>query len=161
VADPAPRQVALPGPLEPEAKILAEADHAGGQTPEQLLGVRRLDPADRPEEGIAGHIARYAQGDDYHDVLDAPLKEVEQFIRDISEKELGRAAGVSISEKPLTLQEVREADEIFISSTSRDVQPVNQIDAHKFAAPGPITERLAHAFAEYVTRYFGQPALTR
>lgn len=49
-------------------------------------------PTDRPEEGIARRIARYAQGDDYHDTLDGPLKEVELFIQDISEKELGRAA---------------------------------------------------------------------
>lgn len=81
--------------------------------------------------------------------------------REILLEELGRAAGVSITEKPLTLKEVLEADEIFISSTSRDVQPVNQIDNHKFAAPGPITERLAKAFADFVTRYMGQPALVK
>lgn len=81
--------------------------------------------------------------------------------REILLEEVGQAAGVSISEKALTLKEVLEAEEIFISSTSRDVQPVNQIDERKFAAPGPVTERLAKAFAEYVTRYFGQPALTR
>jgi len=81
--------------------------------------------------------------------------------REILLEEVGRAAGVSISEKPLTLTEILAADEIFISSTSRDVQPVNRIDDHKFAAPGPVTERLAKAFAEYVTRYFGQPALVK
>jgi len=81
--------------------------------------------------------------------------------REILLEEVGRAAGVSISEKPLTLPEILAADEIFISSTSRDVQPVNRIDDHKFAAPGPVTERLAKAFAEYVTRYMGQPALVK
>src|SRR5262249_46451202 len=81
--------------------------------------------------------------------------------REILLEEVGRAAGVTICERPLKLQEVLEADEIFISSTSRDVQPVRQIDDKTFAAPGPVTERLAKAFAEFVTRYMEQPTLVR
>ncbi len=47
---------------------------------QSLICVAVQYPAERPGLGIAKHISRYAQGDDYHDVLDKPLKELEEFI---------------------------------------------------------------------------------
>lgn len=38
-------------------------------------------PSQKPADGLGRHIARYAQGDDYHEILDGPLKEVEAFIQ--------------------------------------------------------------------------------
>jgi branched-chain amino acid aminotransferase len=49
------------------------------------------------------------------------------------------------------------ADEVFISSTTRQVQPVEQIEEHHYAqAPGPLTTRLARLFDEYVKQSAAQ-----
>ena len=69
--------------------------------------------------------------------------------------EISAQAGMAITERTLTLNELYGADEVFISSTTRQVQPVSQIEQHVFKqAPGPLTERYAKLFADYVTRYF-------
>jgi len=39
--------------------------------------------ADRPDDGMAAGIARYAQGDDYHDVLDRMLRRIENRLATI------------------------------------------------------------------------------
>lgn len=73
--------------------------------------------------------------------------------------EIGPEAGLPIAERPLTLQELLSAEEIFITSTTREVQPVAQIEDHKLAeVPGPVTARLARAFSQYVARYLTQCA---
>ncbi len=36
--------------------------------------------SERPHEGLAAHVARYALGDDYHDVLDRVLRELEKVV---------------------------------------------------------------------------------
>jgi branched-chain amino acid aminotransferase len=46
------------------------------------------------------------------------------------------------------LGEVRErASEVFLASTTRDVQPVSRWDERAFVAPGPVTERCAATWA--------------
>lgn len=57
-----------------------------------LVCVAARYPARKGEQGVARNIARYAQGDDYHDVLDRPLDDLETFIRDASQAELGKPA---------------------------------------------------------------------
>jgi branched-chain amino acid aminotransferase len=47
-------------------------------------------------------------------------------------------------ERACTLQELLEAREAFLASTTREVQPVREIDGHPLpACPGPLTERAA------------------
>jgi branched-chain amino acid aminotransferase len=41
-----------------------------------------------------------------------------------------------------------EADEIFLVSTTRDVQPVSRCDGRELAAPGPVTTEAMAAWAE-------------
>jgi branched-chain amino acid aminotransferase len=49
-------------------------------------------------------------------------------------------------ESPCTLDDVRGADEAFVASTTREVQPVAAVDDIEFASlPGPVTERAAGA----------------
>ena len=43
---------------------------------------------------------------------------------------------------------LREAEEIFLASTTRDVQGVHQCDGHDLSAPGPHTREAARVFAE-------------
>ncbi|MDI5964650.1 aminodeoxychorismate lyase [Streptomyces sp. SL13] len=52
-------------------------------------------------------------------------------------------------EADLPLKALREADEVFLTSTLRDVQAVHRIDDHEPpAAPGPVTTRAMTTFAE-------------
>jgi branched-chain amino acid aminotransferase len=46
----------------------------------------------------------------------------------------------------------RAADEVFLTSTGRDVQPVHRIDDRALVAPGPHTEAAARAFADLACR---------
>jgi branched-chain amino acid aminotransferase len=50
-----------------------------------------------------------------------------------------------------TLEDVLGADEAFIASTTREVQPVAAIDQRAFDAPGPLTQRLAAAVSERIS----------
>jgi branched-chain amino acid aminotransferase len=47
------------------------------------------------------------------------------------------------SERPCTLDELLEADEAFLASTTREVEPISAIDERVFEAPGPVTRRAA------------------
>ena len=38
------------------------------------------------------------------------------------------------------------ADEVFLTTTGRDVQPVHRVDDRALAAPGPLTRAAAAAF---------------
>jgi branched-chain amino acid aminotransferase len=63
-------------------------------------------------------------------------------------------AGIPIAEKPISVPELLAADEVFISSTTRNVQPVDRIDDRRFAStPGDTTARLAQVMAKYVREY--------
>jgi len=39
-----------------------------------------------------------------------------------------------------------EADEVFITSSTRDVQAVHAVDARTYLTPGPLTARVAQTF---------------
>jgi branched-chain amino acid aminotransferase len=66
-------------------------------------------------------------------------------------EELGPRAGVPIVERDFTAAELYAADEVFISSTTRQVQAVEQIEDTKYVqAPGPLTNKLAKLFDDYV-----------
>jgi branched-chain amino acid aminotransferase len=48
-------------------------------------------------------------------------------------------------ERPCTLDELAAADEVFLASTTREVQAVVAVDEHTFDGPGPVTQRTAQA----------------
>jgi len=52
------------------------------------------------------------------------------------------------TEKDAPLAVLAEADEIFLASTTRDVQPVRRSDERELAAPGPVTARAQEVWAE-------------
>ena len=69
--------------------------------------------------------------------------------------EIGEKVGVPVSEAPLSVQDLFDADELFITSTTREVQPVSQIEERKVGqAEGAVTRRLAEAFSHYVAQSF-------
>jgi branched-chain amino acid aminotransferase len=75
--------------------------------------------------------------------------------------ELAPQLGIPVEERSLTPEDLRRADEVFISSTNRNLLGVGSIEEHVFAgAPGSITRRLEEAFAAYVADYVARQAAT-
>ena len=65
--------------------------------------------------------------------------------------ELGEKTGLSIEEAPLDTEELFAADEVFIASTTREVQPVSEIEDRTITeVNGPFTQLLAETFSQYV-----------
>lgn len=62
--------------------------------------------------------------------------------------EWAREAGVPVREAALPLDVVERADEVFITSSTKDVLPVHAVDERELPAPGPLTERLQAVFRE-------------
>ncbi len=51
-------------------------------------------------------------------------------------------------EEEIAMRAFAIADEVFLTSTGRDVQPVHQIDERRLVTPGKVTAKAAAAFAE-------------
>jgi len=73
--------------------------------------------------------------------------------------ELGAEIGTPIEERTLMPEDVYAAEELFISSTTREAHPVARVEEHKVPqVPGPLTLRLQEAFREYVRKFLVQGA---
>jgi branched-chain amino acid aminotransferase len=51
-------------------------------------------------------------------------------------------------EEDVPFDALRDADEVFITSSTRDVQPVHRVDERALPAPGPLTESVIANFAD-------------
>jgi branched-chain amino acid aminotransferase len=68
--------------------------------------------------------------------------------------EIGPAEGIPVEEQVLFPEDVYCADEVFISSTNRNVIGVAEVGGHKMKTPlGVVTQRLESLFAAYVRDY--------
>lgn len=67
-----------------------------------------------------------------------------------------RAAGVKVSAKAFTPADLEAADEVFITSTTRDLLPVLQVEGKKVGPGRAAREALARAFGECVTKYVAE-----
>ncbi|MEX0992765.1 MAG: aminotransferase class IV [Solirubrobacterales bacterium] len=65
---------------------------------------------------------------------------------------LDAVAPLEIAEENVSASELRDADELFLTSSTRELQPLVKLDGHAIGdgEPGPITRRLAAAFSEMV-----------
>jgi len=75
--------------------------------------------------------------------------------------EIGREIGIDVREETLTPKDLETADEMFITSTTRELSPVVNVDGRPVGSgkPGPVTKRLLERYqtrAQELTR-----ALTR
>ena len=61
-----------------------------------------------------------------------------------------RAEGVAIGERSLSLEDLYRADEVFITSTTRDLMPVREISGRELRHPGGVRERIAEEFRRFV-----------
>ncbi|HLH17468.1 MAG TPA: aminotransferase class IV [Bryobacteraceae bacterium] len=69
--------------------------------------------------------------------------------------------GIAIAEKALTPGDLEAADEVFITSTTRDLLPVFQIEDKHLKRGSHTRERLQAAFAEYVRKYVEEHKVVR
>ena len=68
--------------------------------------------------------------------------------------EIAPETGISITQQTLRPEDLYSADEVFISSTNRNVIGVSEIAGHAIAnAPGPVTRQLNELFEAYVDDY--------
>ena len=66
--------------------------------------------------------------------------------------ELAVSLGLDVAEENLPISALATSDEAFLSSTTREVQPITHVDGTALPrAPGPIAEKLAAAFTDLVT----------
>jgi branched-chain amino acid aminotransferase len=67
--------------------------------------------------------------------------------------ELAAESDIEVDESPLLLDALRDADEAFLTSTTREVQPIAAVDDRPLATvAGAVTAKLAAAFSDLVTR---------
>jgi branched-chain amino acid aminotransferase len=68
--------------------------------------------------------------------------------------EIAPEAGVGVVEQVLRPEDLYSAEEVFISSTNRNLLGVGEIAGHKIAtAPGPVTRHLDELFDAHIVDY--------
>lgn len=65
---------------------------------------------------------------------------------------------IPVHEKPFTTEELLDADEVFCSSTTMEVMPVNQVDDHMFdvSKQGSIVRELQYCYKQEVEKHCGK-----
>ncbi|HWE13796.1 MAG TPA: aminotransferase class IV [Solirubrobacteraceae bacterium] len=79
-------------------------------------------------------------------LLTPPLDE--HILASITRRLIVEVAGAR--EQTCTLDELYRADEVFLASTVREVEPVVAVDDRSFTAPGPVSERTRATVAERI-----------
>ena len=71
--------------------------------------------------------------------------------------ELAPAAGVEAEQRSLTVHDLMDADEVFLTNSIMEVMPVVRVERHEIGGgrPGPVTRKLAEAYRALVTRETG------
>lgn len=64
--------------------------------------------------------------------------------------ELAGEAGIEVREGQLHPDELRQADEVFITSSIRGILPISRVDDVDIPAPGPVTETIVERYAEFL-----------
>lgn len=64
-----------------------------------------------------------------------------------------RAPGITLSERVLRLGDLEQADEVFITSSTRNVLPVLSVEGLNIRQSRAVSEQLSKAFHEYIERY--------
>jgi branched-chain amino acid aminotransferase len=64
-----------------------------------------------------------------------------------------RVSGITVGEKVLRLQDLEEADEVFITSSTRDLLPVLSVEGLEIRSSGAARRELERAFGRYLAAY--------
>jgi branched-chain amino acid aminotransferase len=67
--------------------------------------------------------------------------------------EIAPESGVAVVEQTLRPDDLYSAEEVFISSTNRNLISVGEIAGHQIATAGPVCNRLNELFDTYVDDY--------
>jgi branched-chain amino acid aminotransferase len=139
---------ASPAAIDPSAKtgahlpnVLAVREARAAGAHEALL----LDGAGYVTEGSSSNVFVVSGGAVRTPPLGAGI--LEGVTRGVVLR-LARGAGVPSEEVPLRPEDLEGADEVFITSTVREIVPVTRLGSHPVGAgrPGPVTRRLHAAF---------------
>jgi branched-chain amino acid aminotransferase len=71
------------------------------------------------------------------------------------------APDIAVTEAPLTLEDLYRADEVFITSTTRDLLPVSEIEGRPLRPSGDARARLQAEFSRYIDEYVACRTRTR
>ncbi|WP_264738808.1 D-amino-acid transaminase [Cytobacillus firmus] len=71
--------------------------------------------------------------------------------------EICRENGVALEESAFTKEDLLDADEVFMSSTSAEITPITEIEGKQIGngSPGPITNKLQNLFEEAIEKQCG------
>jgi branched-chain amino acid aminotransferase len=114
-----------------------------------------LDHDDRVTEGASSNLFVVADGQ----LLTPPLSA--GILEGITRHKvfgLAAAAGFPVTERAIHRRELRSADEIFLTSTQREILPVQRVDDRIVGdgRPGPITRRLLQDYRAAVLEHPGE-----
>lgn len=72
--------------------------------------------------------------------------------------ELAQQANITIRESNISLDEIKSADEVWLSSSTKEILPVTRLDDVPVGhgKPGPIWHQMIAAYQDYKQRYQGQ-----
>jgi branched-chain amino acid aminotransferase len=151
------RRLLLTEPMPPNPEVVRLASIT--YSPTRILdGIKSLSYG---ANMLAGRLARERGFDEallvtpHGRVLEAPTSSIfwidegrlltppldEHILASITRAIVIEATGAS--ERSCTLDELMQADEAFLASTTREVQPISAIDDRTFDAPGPVTAHTA------------------
>jgi branched-chain amino acid aminotransferase len=147
---------ASPAAVDPSAKTGARVAHVLAVKEARAAGAHEallLDDAGLVTEGSSSNVFAVAGGVVRTPPLAAGILE---GVTRGAVLRLARAHGVPVEEIPLRPEALEEADEVFLTSTLREILPVVRVGTRPVGVgrPGPVTERLHRAFR----RLAGGPA---
>ena len=67
-----------------------------------------------------------------------------------------RLPGIRFTERGLSVEELHQADEVFVTSTTRGLLPVREIAGRNLVPRGDVRQRVLRAFNDYLTRDIAQ-----
>lgn len=114
-----------------------------------------LDHHDFVTEGSSSNVFAVVEGV----VLTPPLDSgILEGVTRSAVMKVARRAGISVLELPLTEPALKQANEVFITSSIREVVPIVKVDDTQIGEgrPGATTQRIRALFAEYVADYVAQ-----
>jgi len=133
------------------ASVLARKKASGDGAFEAILYRGRGGPKARITEGTTSSIFIVSGGE-----LATPrLRELLPGITREAVLEIAAGSGIPVDERTVTLGELREADEAFLTATTLEVLPISTVDGASLrrAVPGKITAALSLAFRRFRTAY--------